>query len=95
LRTAGAPQAEPTKPQDAFEMSKQHLNRLAMAARSLESLGLGQGTSNVASILVHIAHDPARGHIRTAFWFERAGTAVRQRGQVAKRVIGADMPSGG
>jgi hypothetical protein len=38
------------KPQDAFEMSKQHLDRLAMTARSLESLGLGQGTSNVASI---------------------------------------------
>jgi hypothetical protein len=31
-------------------MSKQHLDGLAMAARSLESLGLGQGTSNVASI---------------------------------------------
>jgi hypothetical protein len=76
-------------------MSKQHLDGLAMAARSLESLGLGQGTSNVASILVHIAHDPARGHIRTAFWFEHASTAVRQRRLVAERVIGADMASGG
>jgi hypothetical protein len=95
LRTAWAAQAKPPKPQDALEMSKQHLDGLAMAARSLESLGLGQGTSNVASILVHIAHDPARGHIRTAFWFEHAGTAVRQRRLVAERVIGADMASGG
>src|SRR6516225_3009386 len=65
-----------------------------MAPRSLESLGLGQGTSNVARILVHIAHDPARRHIRTAFWFEHAGTAVRQRRLVAERVVGADMTSG-
>src|SRR5262249_10589187 len=55
-------------------MSKQHLDGFAMAARSFESLGLGQGTSNVASILIHIAHDPARRHIWTAFWFEHAGS---------------------
>ena len=66
-----------------------------MAARSLESLGLGQGTSNVASSLVHIAHDPARGHVRTAFWLERARTAVRQRCVVTNPVIRADMPGGG
>src|SRR4029450_7009329 len=66
-----------------------------MAARSLESLALSQGTSNVASILVHIAHDPARGHIRTAFWLEHAGTAAGERRMVAERVIGADMASGG
>jgi hypothetical protein len=33
LRTAWAAQAKPPKPQDAFEMSKQHLDGLAMAAR--------------------------------------------------------------
>jgi hypothetical protein len=78
LRTAWAAQPKSPKPQDAFEMSKQHLDGLAMAARSLESLGLGQGTSNVASILVHIAHDPARGHIGTAL--RRSGRSVALSG---------------
>jgi hypothetical protein len=32
----------PPKPQDALEMSKQHLDGLAMTARSLESLSLSQ-----------------------------------------------------
>src|SRR5262245_66491313 len=76
-------------------MSKQHLDGFAVAARSFESLGLGQGTSNVASILIHIAHDPARRHFRTAFWFEHAGTAVRQRRQVTERMIGDDMAGRG
>jgi hypothetical protein len=78
LRTAWPAQPKPPKPQDAFEMSKQHLDRLAMTARSLESLGLGQGTSNVASILVYIAHDPARGHIGTAL--RRSGRSVALSG---------------
>src|SRR5512133_2394841 len=91
----GPAQPKPPQPQDAFEMSKQHLDGFAMAARSFESLGLGQGTSNVASILIHIAHDPARRHIRTAFWFEHAGTAVRQRRQVTERMIRADMAGRG
>src|SRR5262249_16061732 len=68
-------------------MSKQHLDGFAMAARSFESLGLGQGTSHVASILIHIA--------RTAFWFEHVGAAVRQRRQVTERMIGADMAGRG
>jgi hypothetical protein len=33
LRTAWAAQPKPPKPQDAFEMSKQHLDGLAVAAR--------------------------------------------------------------
>jgi hypothetical protein len=78
VRTAWAAQPKSPEPQNALEMRKQHLDALAIAARAFESFSLGQGTSNVASILVHIAHDPARGHIRTAFWFERAPTTVRQ-----------------
>jgi len=52
------------EPQDAFEMSKQHLDGLAIAARSLESLGFRRGASNVVSVLVDIAHNPARGTLR-------------------------------
>src|SRR4029077_12558747 len=72
-----------------------HLDALAITTRSFESLGLGQCTSNVASVFVHIAYDPARGHLWTAFWFEHAGTAVRREGLLAGRVIGADMTGGG
>src|SRR5215472_17445310 len=75
-------------------MSKQHLGGLAIAARSLESLGFRQGASNVASLLVDIAHNPERGNLRTAFWFEHASTAVRQRCLVPDRVITADVASG-
>jgi hypothetical protein len=60
----------------------------------LESLGLGKRASNVASIFVHIAHDPPREHVRTAFWLERARTAVGQRCVVANPMIRADMPGG-
>src|SRR5215831_8352583 len=75
-------------------MSKQHFDRLAIAARSLESLGFRQGASNVASVLVDIVHNPARGHLWTAFWFEHARTAVRQRCLVPDRVIRADVACG-
>jgi hypothetical protein len=41
LRTARTAQSKPTKPQDALEMSEQHLDGLTITARSFESLGLG------------------------------------------------------
>jgi hypothetical protein len=67
LGTTRPAQSQAAEPQDALEMCKQHLNALSVMARSLERLGLGQRPGNVASILLHIAHDPTRGHIRTAF----------------------------
>jgi hypothetical protein len=78
LRAARAAQSKPSKPQDALEMSKQHLDDLRSRRDRSKSLGFGKGASNVVSILIHIAYDPARGHIRTAFWFEQARTTVRQ-----------------
>jgi hypothetical protein len=95
LRTAWAAQPKPPKPQDALEVSKQHFDGLALTTRSLESLGLGQGTSDVASSLVHIARDPAERHFRATFWFEHARPAVRPWCLVADRVIGADVAGGG
>src|SRR5262249_31824857 len=50
--------------------------------------------SAIASVLVDIAHNPARGHLWTAFWFEHARTAVRQRCLVPDRVIRADVACG-
>jgi hypothetical protein len=56
LGTAWAAQPKPAKPQNAFEMGKQHLNALAAATRLLESLGLGQCASNIAGVLMQIAN---------------------------------------
>jgi hypothetical protein len=55
LSAAWAAQAKPTKPQNAFEVGKQHLNALAAATRLLESLGLGQCASDIAGVLMQIA----------------------------------------
>ena len=55
LSTAWAAQPKPAKPQNAFEMGKQHLNALAAATRLLESLGLGQCASDIAGVLMQIA----------------------------------------
>jgi hypothetical protein len=49
LSTAWAAQPKPAKPQNAFEMGKQHLNALAAATRLLESLGLGRCASDIAA----------------------------------------------
>jgi hypothetical protein len=43
LRTAWAAQPKPPKPQDAFEMSKQHLDGLAVAARRFVGKDLSGG----------------------------------------------------
>jgi hypothetical protein len=55
LSTAWAAQPKPTKPQNTFEMGKQHLNALAAATRLLEGLGIGQCSSDVAGVLMQIA----------------------------------------
>ena len=51
-------QSQPTKPQNALEMSKQHLNAFSVMARSFECFGLGHLASNVTSLLVDAALAP-------------------------------------
>jgi hypothetical protein len=48
----GSNQAATTKPKDALEMCKQHLNTFAISARSFECFGLGQRPRHVTSYLV-------------------------------------------
>src|SRR5499427_7487098 len=70
--TAQAPQPEPVQLQDALHVRKQHLDFLALAARLLEGLGVGQGADAVAHRLVDVsgdfAHRPGR-----ALGLQRAG----------------------
>jgi hypothetical protein len=49
LGAAWPTQTQSRETQDAFQMRKQHLDTFAIAPGLLEGLGLGQGTSNVAT----------------------------------------------
>ena len=73
-------------------MSKQHLDALPVAARLFEGLGLGERTSNVAGVLMHVARDLSRRRLRTAFGFQKTCIAVALESEVAERVVVADSP---
>src|SRR5215216_2390546 len=72
-------------------MREQHLDLLAIATRSRERFGLGEGTGDIARGLVHIADDPTRWHVRAALRFERARATLWHGGEIPQCVIGADM----
>src|SRR5512143_71388 len=57
-------------------MCKQHLNTFAIAARSFECFGLGQGPRNVTSLLVDVARDSAQRRHWAALRLEYAATTV-------------------
>jgi hypothetical protein len=81
LCATGAAKAQSAKPQNALEVREQHLDLLAIAARLRERLRFGEGTSDIACGLVHIADDPSRWHVRAALRFERAGATLRHGGK--------------
>src|SRR5215207_1146107 len=64
---------------------------LAVATRSRERFGLGEGTGDMTRGLVHIADNPSRWHVRAALRLERARATLRHGGEIPQRVIGADM----
>src|SRR5580692_5974496 len=59
----------------SFQVGKAHLDPFPFLARFQERLSLHFSASNVAGSLVHVAHDPARGH--ATLRLERALTATR------------------
>jgi hypothetical protein len=72
----GSNQAATTKPKDALEMCKQHLNTFAISARSFECFGLGQRPRHVTSYLVNVSRDSAQRRLLTALRLE--GRQLRQ-----------------
>ena len=52
---AQAPQPEPVELQDALHVGKQHLDLLALSARLLEGLGVGQRADAIAHLLVDVS----------------------------------------
>src|SRR5271169_5926227 len=57
-------------------MSEEHLDLLSFATGDGVGLGLCDCAGLVASGFMNGARDLARGHVRAAFWLERAGVAV-------------------
>src|SRR4029077_11721484 len=84
----GTAQAKPTKPQNAFEVGKQHLNALAAATRLLESLGLGQCASDIAGVLMQMARYVPHRRSGTTPHLDRADLAVALGGRIAKCIAG-------
>ena len=78
------------EPEDALEVSEQHLDALAIAAGLLERFRFGQRSSHVSSVFVDVSHDPAGRHVRAAFWLEPASPAHRHGCDVARRMVAAD-----
>ncbi|MGY4379168.1 hypothetical protein ACVWZ3_006807 [Bradyrhizobium sp. i1.3.6] len=50
-----ATKPKPTKPQDALEMRKPHLDLLALTSRRLESLGASERPGDVPGVLMYVA----------------------------------------
>src|SRR5918995_981007 len=72
---AQAPQPQPIELQDALHVCKQHLDFLALSARLLEGLGVGQRADAIAHLLVDVPRDLAHGPGR-ALGLQRAGRAI-------------------
>ena len=78
----------------SLEVSEAHLNALSFVARLEKRFRLHLAPSEIASILVDIAQDPTRRHVRATPRLEGAGAAVQHRGNIADCVIVAGVPSG-
>src|SRR6476646_11079177 len=69
---AQAPRPQPVELQDALHVGKQHLDFLALSARLLEGLGVGQHADAIAQLLVDVSRDLAHGP-DGALGLQRAG----------------------
>src|SRR5262245_33998317 len=78
----------------SLEVSEAHLNAFSFVARLEKRFRLHLAPSEIASVLVDIAQDPTRRHVRATPRFEGEGAAVQHRGNIADCVIAAGMPSG-
>jgi hypothetical protein len=91
LSAARPTQSQTPKPQNALEMSKQHLNALSVTPRSFECLSLGQLASNVASLLVDAARHPAERRLRATLRLEQTAATVAHAGHVKKCLTMVDQ----
>ncbi|MFK4501879.1 hypothetical protein ABIF86_006170 [Bradyrhizobium japonicum] len=91
----GAPWAtkpKPTKPQDALQMRKPHLDLLALTSRRLESLGASERPGDVPGVLMYVARDLARWFFWTALRFKRTCVAVELARTIQKCLPPCTVP---
>src|SRR3974390_2950582 len=67
-------------------MGKQHLNTLAIAARSFECFGLRQRSGYVTRFLIDAALESAQRRLWTALRLEEAAAAIACPGPVVQRL---------
>src|SRR5215831_2340344 len=75
-----------------LEVRKAHLDPLPLITRFQECLRLHFATSDVAGRLVHVPHNAARGHVRTASLLQRARPAARHRCEVTDPMVAVTRP---
>jgi hypothetical protein len=75
LAPLGPRRRKSTEPEDALQMSEEHLDLLSLATRDGVGLGLGDRTGLVASGFMNRARDFARRYVQAALGLERAGLA--------------------
>src|SRR5262249_55933000 len=85
--TGEPPQPHPLEAVMGLEVSKPHLDLLALVARSVELGGAHQCAGKIASIFIDVARDLAREHVRTTLRFEWACVAVALGRQVSQHVV--------
>ena len=87
LSSARSAQSQSTKPQDTLQVSKQHLNAFAIAARLLEGVGLGERPGHVTGLLIDAAQDLTRRFLRATSRLEGTCSTVTRTRPVEERVI--------
>ena len=80
-------EAQSTEPEDALQMSEEHLDLLSFATRDGVGLGLCDRTGLVTRGFMNRACDFARRNVRAAFWLKRAGLAVMLARKVDHRAV--------
>src|SRR5215470_4566582 len=76
-------------------MGEQHLDALAIAARSFEGFGLGQPARHITGLLVNAARDSAYRRLRTALRFEGTVAAIACPGPIVDCLsISGDLAGG-
>src|SRR3984885_12260209 len=83
-------QAQSIQPEDALQMSEEHLDLLSFSTRDGVGLGLGDRAGLVTSGFMNGSRNLACKHIRTALGFEHAGVAVVLSGAIADRAVPRD-----
>lgn len=88
--TARASQSQACHPENALEVSKEHLDLLPAMARLLVFRRGGNCSCDVPGILVEITRHLAHRHFRAAALLELACIAVGLPGPVEARAFGGD-----